>query len=429
MWSVCNVILRTYDALRNEPVVRALILLFLVAAAAGILDGYVALGHRTVSRHGMEDFGLFHASGRQFLEGGSLYGPLRRPGSTRLSDARNLNLPHTTLLFLPFAALPPGLGLQAWIIVNLLALADIVRIVMRELRLRIVSLGTAATGVFLLAWAPTAALVITGQLALIVAWPLTRAWRAARHGRWNRAGWWIGAAAALKIFLLVFVPYLGLRRRWPALRRALLQLALCVALGAVVCGPASYAEWALQFGDVTWYGHYMNASMWGLLERGLHGFRGYAPLLPAPWLPTFLAPALAATILSVTWWRTAADREDNVDASFTLLTSGALLASPLGWVYYFWLPIAPAIATVVTAARPSSRTEFVAAAVITLGLLWHASATVWFQPSGIATLTVGSPYFWALFGLWLALMRRTALGQQTDTPPRAPMRVAAPRRS
>src|SRR5215208_119117 len=44
-------------------------------------------------------------------------------------------------------------------------------------------------------------------------------------------------------------------------------------------------------------------------------------------------------------------------------------------------------------------------------------------------LTVGSPYVWALFGSWLALMRRTALGQQTDTPRGAPLRAVAPRRS
>jgi hypothetical protein len=415
--------------MRDEPVVRALILLILVAVAAGILQGYAAVGQRTINHHGMEDFGLFHASGRQFLEGGSLYGPLRRPGSTRLSEARNLNLPHTTLLFLPFAMLPAGFALQAWITVNLLALADIVRIVVRELRLPIVSLGTVAAGVFLLAWAPTAALVLTGQLALIVAWPVTRAWRAARHGRWNRAGWWIGGAAALKIFLFVFVPYLALRGRWPAVCRALLQVALCVALGAVVCGPASYVEWAAQFGDVTWYGHYMNASVMGWLARVLQGFGGYAPLLLAPRLPSVVAPVLAGIILSMTWWRVAADREDNVDASFTLLTGGALLASPLGWVYYFWLPIAPAIARAVTAVPSSSRTERAAAALIVVGLLWHASATIWFQPSGIATLTVGSPYFWALFLVWLGLMRRPCGGHQLDTPPRAPQGRLGPQPS
>ena len=231
--------------------------------------------------------GLFHASGRQFLEEGRLYGPLRRPGTTQPSDARNLNLPHATLLFLPFAMLPPGLGLQAWIALNLLALADIVRMVMRELRLPFASLRTASTAVFLLAWAPTAALVITGQLALLVAWPLTRAWRAARRRHWERAGWWIGGAVALKVFLLVFIPYLTLRGRWAALGRALLLLTACVAIGVLVCGPSSYVEWTMQFGDVTWYGHYMNASIWGLLERLLHGFRGYARYWPPRAWPGF----------------------------------------------------------------------------------------------------------------------------------------------
>jgi alpha-1,2-mannosyltransferase len=390
--------------IRDDPAFGALALLVLVAIAVGILQGYAELGRRTITRHGMEDFGLFHASARQFLEGGTLYGPLRRPGFTRLSDARNLNPPHATLLFVPFAVLSPGLALQAWILLNLLALCDVVRVLMRELRLPLMSLRTAMAAVFLLAWAPTAALVITGQLALVVAWPLTRAWRAARHGKWNRAGIWLGGAAALKIFLLVFVPYLALRGRWPALRRAIQQFAACVVFGALVCGPSAYVEWAAQFNDVTWYGHDMNASVWGLLARVLNGFAGYAPLLPAARLGMILGWLSAATILCLTWRRAATVREENVDASFTLLTAAALLASPLGWVYYFWLPIAPAAATIAAAARSWSWAHRVAAGALALGMLWHGSATVWFQPSGLATLTVGSPYLWSLFGVWLWLL-------------------------
>ena len=247
---------------------------------------------------------------------------------------------------------------------------------------------------------------MTGQLALLVAWPLTRAWRAARRGNWNRAGWWLGGAAALKIFLLVFVPYLALRWRWPALRCAVLQLAACAALGVLVCGPSSYVEWAAQFKDVTWYGHYMNASAWGLFARVLHGFGGYAPLLPAPRAGIVVAGLSAGIVLCLTWWRAAAEREENVDASFTLLTAAALLASPLGWVYYFWLAIAPAAGTIVAAAPSFSRAQRVAAGALAAGMAWHGSATVWFQPNGLATLTVGSPYFWSLFGVWLWLLIR-----------------------
>lgn len=409
---------QTWYAATRAPVVRAVTLVILAATAAGILRGYAELGRRTVNRHAMEDFGLFYASGRQFLERGELYGPLLRPGSTRPSDARNLNPPHASLLFLPFAAVSPRLALGLWIALNLLALGDVVRIAMREIRIPVASLEAAAAAVFLLAWAPAAALVITGQLALLVAWPLTRAWRAARHGDWSRAGWWLGAAAALKVFLLVFVPYLALRRRWPALRRALLQLAIFVALGAVVFGPAAYVSWTAQFADVGWLGHYMNASVWGVLERVLHGFRPYAPLLPpmllpGPRLATIAGSVVAVAILAATWWRVV-QGGDEVDASFTLLTVAALLASPLGWVYYFWLPIAPATATVVAAAPESSLKQRAAAGLVGLCLLCHASATIWFQPSGLATLTVGSPYFWALAGTWLLLIRSPHVRDHAD---------------
>ena len=47
------------------------------------------------------------------------------------------------------------------------------------------------------------------------------------------------------------------------------------------------------------------------------------------------------------------------------------------------------------------------APVLAVGLLWQASATIWFQPSGLATVTIGSPYFWVLAAGWGWLLRRT----------------------
>ena len=89
-----------------------------------------------------------------------------------------------------------------------------------------------------------------------------------------------------------------------------------------------------------------------------------------------------------------------------MLTAAALLASPLGWVYYFWLPIAPLVATVIAAIPSFSRGECVGAGIVVAGAVWHASATLWLQPSGLATLTLGSPDFWALSGVWVWLLRR-----------------------
>jgi alpha-1,2-mannosyltransferase len=379
----------------------------LLAVATGILQGYASLARQTMERRGMEDFGLFYASARQYLNHESPYGPLMRPGTRQVSDARNLNPPHVNLVFLPFALLPPRLALLGWLLLNLCALGDTARIAARQGIWKPLSLSGLAAGVFLLAWAPMAALVITGQLALLVMWLVTRAWCAARRGDWRRAGWWIGAAAATKLFLLVFIPYLVVRRRWGALRAAALQMGLLAAAGALVFGPGAYVAWWQQFGEVTWQGHYMNASWWGVLERALHGSPAYRPLWMASSYVAVVWAIGALLVLALTYVRLIPVGTTDVDFAFALLTTAALLASPLGWVYYFWLGALP-LAAWVRSTRPISAGTLLVGVVLTTAALWHASATIWLQPSGVATVTIGSVYFWALFGTWAWLMTRHA---------------------
>jgi glycosyl transferase family 87 len=375
----------------------------LLAVATGILQGYASLARQTIEARGMEDFGLFYASARQYLNHDSLYGPLLKPGTRQASDARNLNPPYVNLVFLPFAALPARLALLGWFLLNLCALGDSARIATREGIWKPLSLGGLAAGVFLLAWAPMAALVITAQLALLVMWLVTRAWWAARRGDWRRAGLWIGTAAAAKLFLLLFIPYLVLRRQWGALGAAVLQIVMLVAAGALVFGPDAYLAWWRQFGEVTWQGHYMNASWWGVLERALHGSAVYRNLWSASWFVPVAWAVGASLVLALTCLRLARASTRDVDFSFALLIAAALLASPLGWVYYFWLGVVP-LAAWVRSTRPLSAGTLLVALVLATAALWHASATIWLQPSGLATITLGSVYFWALFGTWACLM-------------------------
>jgi glycosyl transferase family 87 len=394
----------------------------LLAVATGILQGYASLARQTIEARGMEDFGLFYASARQHLNHDSLYGPLLKPGTRQASDARNLNPPYVNLVFLPFAALPARLALLGWFLLNLCALGDSARIAAREGIWKPLSLGGLAAGVFLLAWAPMAALVITAQLALLVMWLVTRAWWAARRGDWRRAGLWIGTAAAAKLFLLLFIPYLVLRRQWGALGAAVLQIVTLVAAGALVFGPDAYLAWWRQFGEVTWQGHYMNASWWGVLERALHGSTVYRKLWSASWFVPVAWAVGASLVLALTCVRLARAGTRDVDFSFALLIAAALLASPLGWVYYFWLGVVP-LGAWVRSTRPLSAGTLLMALVLATAALWHASATIWLQPSGLATITVGSVYFWALFGTWAWLMTLHVEATRADS---AHERAAAP---
>ena len=69
----------------------------------------------------------------------------------------------------------------------------------------------------------------------------------------------------------------------------------------------------------------------------------------------------------------------------------ALLASPLGWLYYIWW--------ILPGTRPSRL-------LLESPLLWMPMAvTIMLKPSGWVALTLGSVYFWGLFILWIRRMR------------------------
>src|SRR5690606_5483873 len=114
---------------------------------------------------------------------------------------------------------------------------------------------------------------------------------------------WLGLAAAVKPFLLVFVPYWILRREWRALAAASVSGGLFVLAGIVVFGAQAYVEWLRQLPDVSWAGHYLNASWQGLVQRAF-GLSDYAPVVDWPRLVAPLGIAGAIAIGIATLWLT-----------------------------------------------------------------------------------------------------------------------------
>ena len=160
----------------------------------------------------------------------------------------------------------------------------------------------------------------------------------------------------------------------------------------------------------------MNGSILGLLTRTLSESPYYSPLLSTPSLitPIWLAAAGLVGLLTLL---AAASRpaDSNVDRDFALLLLVSQLISPLGWVYYLWLPVGPLAALIATWRREREsegirsmpflarwRDGFLLLA--TPGLVWPLFGTTLFQPHRWATVVVGSVYFWATFALWLSLL-------------------------
>jgi hypothetical protein len=295
---------------------------------------------------------------------------------------------------------------------------------LRTLRWRLPALAWLALAVYLLAWGPAAAFSLTAQLSLILAGPVTAAWLSARRGDRARAGAWLGLAAAVKPFLLLFVPYLALKRDWRALGALVLVSATTVLAGVLVFTPDAYREWFAQLPRITWATHYFNASVAGAAER-LLGRSFYAVAGRHPWVKmAIVVPAMVA-IAAVTLARAgrprAVENARSADAEWAAVLLASLLISPLGWVYYLWIALWPAAATIghTRLWRRPRRVDLLLVPGLA-GWLWFGKMAQWGQPHPLATATLASMYFWALLSLWawvvaaLAALDRAACRADTD---------------
>ena len=394
------------------------------SGAAAVLLTLIAwnawIAHTMVTRLQMGDFRILYLSARAHLEGRDMYdlpSELRTHlGQTLRSTLVNLNPPHFQLLVVPLALCSPGAALALWAGVSLLCLGVSIRVVARELELRPSAWGCWRGAVWLLAFAGTGAVVGTAEVAFLLMLPLTLGWAAARRGAWTRAGAYLGLAMGLKLFMLIFVPYLILRRHFAASLVSGATAAAWFLGGVLIVGPSAYGSWLSQLASVTWAWRSPNASVLGLLTRSLGENPYYTPITVAPesilplWLPAVWIIGVSSLAI-VSLDRTPAAR----DRAFALLLSAALLISPLGWIYYLWLAIGPVAALAVGWSRAKTRDRYDPGAgaarwrrrllmLAIPGLVFPHFATFLFQPHAWATPLFASAYFWSIAALWSALV-------------------------
>ena len=244
-----------------RPAATGLAAAVLVALIAGVLSGHLGVWRNTIVERHAQDFGIFLTSARHDLAGRSLYTPSRLPTATKAgrTSPLNLNLPHTMLLVWPLAYLSDRAALDVWLTVGLVLGLWASAASVRALGWRIHLLPALVVALYLVAWAPSAAFSLTAQITFYMMAPVCAAWLAYRRGDSRSAGVWLGVAAAMKPFLLLFAPYFLLRRDWRALASLLLVVAAWVALGLAVFGPRAYVEWFAQLPRISWDAHFMNA--------------------------------------------------------------------------------------------------------------------------------------------------------------------------
>lgn len=304
------------------------------------------------------DFGRTFLSARMRLEGGSLYAVNdairwnREDGSEVL--LKNLNPPHFHLLLLPFARLRTEIALGIWIVAGIACFAAALRAIGAELELKFDSYERSAAVLAGLSFVGTSAALAAGHMTGILMAIFTFSWIDARRGRWTRAGCLIGLAASIKPFFLIFFPYFWITGKKRAVAASSLAIVGSFAIGALAFGIDSYRDWIRNLLEADgWTSALGNASIDGLLSRSFttDPRRHKTMYLDLQYYNMFritLSALIGYASLAIARSEATTLR---VDRSFAALMLAALLISPLGWTYYFWLPVAPIVAIAIDRVR------------------------------------------------------------------------------
>jgi hypothetical protein len=300
-------------------------------AIAGFSSG-CALVAIALSRHfAGRDFDVFYASALNVARGVDPYVGV---------GALNTNPPHVVVLMALLTAVPLTSAYWIWTVLSTAAVATAIGIVHRARRAPITLGATAA----FLGCSGTFYQLAGGQVAWLLAWPMTVAWL---WGSTTGAGVWLGVAASAKPFLLLFVPYLGWRRDWRRLRGMCLGTAAAATFGLAFTGPQAYVSWWRSLARLNTAFHYSNGALYGVVARiaqPTYLFLITPALARAIWLA---ACAAVATLTIVPLGRgLGRDRE------WALVVVTALVLSPLGQPYYLVLAIGPLWVTIRDLAWP-----------------------------------------------------------------------------
>lgn len=381
-----------------------------IVAVLCLLDGMYLKS--MIARTPDNDFAKAYFSAVAFVQGGEMYGvnPSTPSGEVdgKVLQLWNLNPPHYHFLLLPLTLLPIYPALLVWCLLNLACFALALSEIQRELRLTEPQRRLALVGV--LAFSGTTAWMLSGHCSFLLMLLVTRMWRAGRQGRWTSAGLYLGVGMSIKPFLLILLPYLLLRRRWRAAAAAVGISLACFAAGIAVFGVDNHRAWHDKLGESsTWCWQFINGSLYGLLARTFTAnpmgeclLAGPPGLVPLVWL-LLGVPAGIATLAATYRETTMAD----VDRSFALLLTAALLLSPLGWAYYFCLPLGPVAAAALPWWREKTAVSRGSRGLLLFGicaLLCPLPLVRLFQPSALATLLLGNLYSYGVLAAWAALL-------------------------
>jgi alpha-1,2-mannosyltransferase len=202
-------------------------------------------------------------------------------------------------------------------------------------------------------WAePVISTIGYGQIDLLIAALVTVDLAYGRNSRLGGLG--IGIAAAIKLTPLIFIPYLLFTRRGHMAGRALGAFAASIVVAFIAVPHDAAKYWGgtiFNVSRVTGRHHLsggspVNQSLRGALVRLFPGTAHLSMI----WLPACLLIACVGLLLAV-----GAARHGNELHGFLLAAITGLLVSPVSWTHHWAIIVPGLLATMTTAARPSTR--------------------------------------------------------------------------
>ena len=387
--------------------------LWVVAAGVWILFPrlYLHIVQLTFQDPSNSDFTIFYYTSRLVRDGLPMYGesPARYGLVWGFDHLGNLNPPQLQLFMMPLAWLSYKDALVAWTVFSGCCLAASVALIARALNRRFSWRGAFVAGAIAMPLAAFTTVASTCELTFVLMLPFTLAWRAWREGRWRSVGAWLGLCASAKIFLLLFLLWLILRRQWIAVQSFVAVLLGIVAAAVAIFGIGTYRLWLVTLSDIFWWWMPMNASWEGFVSRTLEGGPGLAAMLPPVTVVHPLTIAITAFFVVLTVIAVLRSRWPAPDRQVVSLFLAALLLSPLGWVYYLPMACGPFLGWL-GADRNWQDIRNAGREALVLGLAGFAllyvppDVLLAGQPSALATATIGSTYFWGVLLLWLSTL-------------------------
>lgn len=295
--------------------------------------------------------------------------------------------PFAAVAMLPMALLGLHTAIAVGLLLNLAALALVVRLLTGRAWRRLGWYGCALGACALALFEPLRDTLSFGQVNLLLLALVLVDARLLTTGRGRLAGVGIGLAAAVKLTPALFIALLLVTRRWRAAAVATVVALAATGFAALVAPDASRFYWTDAMWDTTRVGrldYVSNQSLQGILARLGETDRAVWAVAV---LPTLCAWAVRA--------RRAAAAQDWPGA-FALTGLTACLVSPITWVHHLvWL--LPSFAVLLRAGHPRIAGALYAAMCTSVVWLWFDDA------SGIDGFLGSNTYTWITLGLLLWL--------------------------